>query len=131
MRAPAWAEPAMVARPLLRAKTERPATFRRIFCFCSLLVPLGKNVAGPAVRIDAVGHVALVAELFVVAVALQAGVLQADGPLFAGGRHIGAVLIAQGLIAPFVEQVHVLGAHELDGFHAFLFILGQDDGRSL
>lgn len=88
-------------------------------------------MAIPAVGLDIVAVVALVAKIDLVDVAAHAGFLQAHGPVAAVSGPVDALAFTNGLVAPGVEQVHMVGAHpfcRLDAGFPFA-VRGQGDVR--
>src|SRR5512139_1725647 len=90
-------------------------------------------MAIPAERLDRQVVVALVAELLLVRVALHAAVLQAHVPALPVRRAlVPAVVVADDGVAPLVQDLHMLGPHELPGLDALFLavdLLVLDDRR--
>src|SRR5208282_4640173 len=75
----------------------------------------------PAVRLDSHIIMAGVAKLFFVRMAMHASILEAHVVLFSVGPYINPFALANYLIPPVVQQLHVLGFHKLPGLNALLY----------
>lgn len=73
-------------------------------------------MAVPAIGLDIVAVVTSVAEFSLVHMAAVAGFLQADFPVSAICRFVYAFAVADGFVAPDIQQLHMIGAHPLRRF---------------